>query len=76
MDGQPPATVTRMPDAVERPAGQADRFFVLVCRECWPEASLHHLVGEMPFQSPEARGLWATQHTKGTGHDSWLVIDS
>jgi hypothetical protein len=43
-------------------------WFVLVCRICTPELP-------MPFPSAEARGKWAAAHTRGTGHDSWIVID-
>lgn len=46
-------------------------FYVLVCRDCGdPEKPL-----PMPFSSPEERGKWASAHTKGTGHDRWLVVD-
>lgn len=42
--------------------------YVLVCRECQPPLP-------MPFTSAEERGKWASLHTKGTGHDLWLVRD-
>jgi hypothetical protein len=44
-------------------------FYVLVCRLCG-NGDL-----PMPFESAEARGKWASAHTKGTGHDRWLVVD-
>jgi hypothetical protein len=44
-------------------------WYVLVCRECG-NGDL-----PMPFESAEARGRWAAAHTKGTGHDRWLVVD-
>jgi hypothetical protein len=44
-------------------------FYVLVCRECG-DGDL-----PMPFDSPVARGRWASEHTKGTGHDRWFVVD-
>lgn len=47
-----------------------DTWFVIVCRECSPELDL-----VMPFESPEARGRWASEHKRGTGHDRWLVLD-
>jgi hypothetical protein len=45
-------------------------FYLLVCLECSPE---HPLV--LPFDTAEARGKWATAHTRGTGHDRWYVED-
>lgn len=45
------------------------KFYVLVCRQCG-DGDL-----PMPFDSPEARGRWASEHTKGTGHDRWFVTD-
>lgn len=29
----------------------------------------------IPFQTPQERGKWAAEHTKGTGHDSWIVLE-
>lgn len=43
-------------------------WFVLFCRICTP-------LLPMPFETAEERGKWAAGHTKGTGHDSWFVID-
>ena len=49
-------------------------FYVLVCLHCSrgmdPEDWL-----AIPFGSPEERGKWATEHTAGTGHDQWVVLD-
>jgi hypothetical protein len=45
-------------------------WFLLWCRECDPD-----LDSEMPFESAEARGRWAGAHTRGAGHDRWLVLD-
>lgn len=42
--------------------------YILVCRECEP-------VLPMPFESAEDRGRWAGEHTSGTGHGLWLVLD-
>ena len=47
-------------------------FYVLCCRDC-DEAAEHVL--PMPFPTPEARGRWATEHTKATGHQRWFVDD-
>jgi hypothetical protein len=47
-------------------------FCMLNCREC-DEQSGRPLA--MPFGSPGERGKWATEHTRGTGHDRWLVRD-
>jgi hypothetical protein len=44
--------------------------YVLICRKCDP-----NLDAPMPFPSPEERGRWASEHTRGTGHDLWLVYD-
>lgn len=44
--------------------------FVLICRECDPD-----LDAPMPFESAEDRGRWAGAHTRGTGHDRWVVVD-
>lgn len=43
-------------------------YYVLICRECEP-------LLPMPFSTPEERGRWATEHTFGTGHHSWIVWD-
>jgi hypothetical protein len=46
-------------------------FYVVVCRQCGdPDHPL-----PMPFSSPAERGHWAAEHTKGTGHDRWFVLD-
>lgn len=45
------------------------KFYVLVCRQCG-DGDL-----SMPFESAAARGRWASEHTKGTGHDRWFVED-
>lgn len=43
-------------------------FYVLICRECGDDL-------DIPFDSPEARGRWASEHTKATGHERWFVCD-
>lgn len=45
-------------------------YCVLVCRTCWPAGD-----APMPFTSAEARGRWASEHTRATGHDLWFVYD-
>jgi hypothetical protein len=52
--------------------GEADPgvWYVLICRECDPD-----LEAPMPFGTPAERGRWAAEHTRGTGHDRWLVVD-
>lgn len=46
-------------------------FYVLICRDCGDgDAAI-----PMPFETPEARGEWAAAHTKGTGHERFLVLD-
>src|SRR5258706_12749271 len=51
------------------PAAAQDAFYVLICREC----GNGDLV--MPFGSAGERGRWASEHTRGTGHDRWFVKD-
>lgn len=60
---------TRPPDA-----GSADKhmIYLLNCREC-DEQSGRELV--IPFGSPAERGKYASEHTRGTGHDRWFVRD-
>lgn len=53
---------------------QPERWYVIVCRACWPEATLGNLRGEMPFRTAEERGRWAAAHREGTGHDSWIQL--
>ena len=48
----------------------SDTFYVLVCLECDPASE-----SPIPFESAEARGKWASEHKKGTGHDRWLVVE-
>jgi hypothetical protein len=50
-------------------------WFVIVCRECWPEATLKDPVGAQPFRSPVERGQWSAEHRRTTGHESWIVAD-
>lgn len=59
------------------PTAKGPITYVLICRDCSPEASLDplNLVGDMPFPSAEARGKWAKEHKDATGHDRWIVID-
>ena len=44
-------------------------WYVLVCRECGNGGL------PMPFESAEARGKWASDHTRATGHSRWFVAD-
>ena len=45
--------------------------YLLTCRECGdPDRPL-----PMPFGSPAERGHWASEHTRTTGHDRWIVLD-
>lgn len=58
---------------VERTAGQVlpppgGVFYVLVCIECDDDLSI-------PFPSAEERGVWASEHTRGTGHARWFVTE-
>lgn len=50
-----------------------DTYYVLVCRDCY--AADRERVLPMPFASAEARGKWASEHTLGTGHDNFAVVD-
>lgn len=49
----------------------SEKWYVLYCRQCdedsYPMA--------IPFASARERGQWATEHTKGTGHNRWIVVD-
>jgi hypothetical protein len=47
-------------------------FYLLVCRAC---GDLDDDPLVLPFESAEARGRWAAEHTRGTGHDRWYVED-
>ena len=53
------------------PPQQQQMFYVLVCRDCGDGDDML----PMPFESPQARGKWAADHTRATGHDRWLVKD-
>ena len=51
------------------PVTETAPFYMIACRECGdPERPL-----PMPFGSQAERGKWAAAHTRGTGHDRWLV---
>jgi hypothetical protein len=43
-------------------------YYVLICHQCEPPLP-------MPFESAAKRERWAGQHTTGTGHTQWTVID-
>lgn len=45
-----------------------DTYYVLICHLCEPPLP-------MPFGSAAERGKWAAEHTLGTGHDRWTVLD-
>lgn len=45
-------------------------FYLLTCLDCWQ--GLDRPL-RMPFGSAAERGKWASEHTKGTGHDHWRV---
>lgn len=47
-------------------------FFLLWCLVCHPVPTADN---PMPFGSAAERGRWAAAHTRGTGHDTWRVID-
>jgi len=47
----------------------ADIWYLLLCRECATNIP-------MIFGSASERGKWAAAHTKGTGHDKWVVLDA
>jgi len=46
-------------------------WYLLVCREC--ESAERPL--PMPFTTAAERGRYAAEHTRGTGHDRWIVLD-
>lgn len=80
-DGEPnrPLTafsleVTTLPDPA--PGGRKV-WHLIICRSCYPEAGFPApIIGEIPFETPEARGRWATEHAKA--HDpapEWIVLD-
>lgn len=54
------------------PAGDARVSYLLNCLEC--DARCRRPLA-MPFGSPAERGKWASEHTRGTGHNRWLVRD-
>ena len=45
---------------------------IIVCRTCSTDADMVALI---PFASWSDRGKWASEHTRGTGHASWLCLD-
>jgi hypothetical protein len=59
----------------------SDVFYLLVCRQCGDLelGPSGEVVSDnalfMLFDTAEARGKWATAHTRGTGHDHWFVFD-
>jgi hypothetical protein len=42
--------------------------YILICLDCEPQMPI-------PFPGQAERGKWAAAHTKGTGHDRWMVLD-
>lgn len=48
-----------------------EKWYILCCRECDGDGDPLPI----PFETPEGRGRWASEHTKGTGHERWLVMD-
>lgn len=66
--------VTGEPARAARPAVSEDTrrvFFLLNCLEC--DGQSRPLA--IPFESAAARGKWASEHTRGTGHNRWIVRD-
>ncbi|HEY6493306.1 MAG TPA: hypothetical protein VIZ43_08545 [Trebonia sp.] len=45
---------------------------ILVCRDCGDGDDANPL----EFGSQAERGRWASQHTRETGHDRWIVVGS
>jgi len=50
-------------------------YYLLRCRVCEPDADLSDHLAYIPFESAALRGKWAAAHTRGLGHDSWVVLD-
>lgn len=49
---------------------------VLVCLTCADHDAAQGLdPPAIPFPDYRARGKWASEHTRGTGHDRWLCLD-
>jgi hypothetical protein len=46
-------------------------FYILVCLDCGDGETLSPLV----FETPAERGGWAAAHTRGTGHQRWIIKD-
>lgn len=55
---------------LESATSEPEVFYVLVCRDC--DGDDPHPI---PFPTAAKRGRWASEHTKATGHSSWLVLD-
>lgn len=60
----------------DRDVDPTDRWYVVACRTCWPECTSARLIGEVPFRAPEDRMRWVVEHTKGTGHRSYLTAEA
>lgn len=76
--GKPwPESRDAMGEATEHRRDAKDRWYVIVCRHCWPAATREALVGDMPFRSAKARGKWASEHGKAHAplQPSWFVVD-
>lgn len=56
---------------MSEPRTEPTIYYVLACLECGdPDEPLL-----MPFESAAARGKWAAEHTRATGHARWYVKD-
>jgi hypothetical protein len=51
-----------------------ETWYVILCRVCNPDLEDARNLW-MPFETAEARGRWAAEHKRATGHDRWFVID-
>jgi hypothetical protein len=56
---------------VTRIATSSDLVYLLACKVC----SAQPREDMIPFDSARERGEWATKHTAGTSHASWLVLE-
>lgn len=57
---------------VEEVSTRGAALFLLWCLVCEPVPTVDN---PLPFGSAAARGQWASEHTHGTGHNTWRVFD-